>query len=201
MKRSFMLCSLTGILCLGAAVAAQDMHVELQHDAGAIEFFATGWPSALTIHGKGAGPDGALTVTESAVSGSVGFDLGSLETGIGLRDRHMKEKYLQVDRYPRAVLTLKALDIRRVPKQNAFGPVTVPFEGTLLLHGVEKPVAGQARISRDHGRVTTNAVFSIKLGEFGIDVPNYLGVTVAEKVEVKATFSALVDRGREVAGR
>lgn len=216
MKRSSTLYALTGVLCLsyglGAmVVGAQTVHskepasltsspvqVEMQNNAGSIEFFATGWPSALRIHGKGAGPDGTLTVRDTAVTGSIGVDLGSLETGIGLRDRHMKENYLQVDRYPRAVLTLSHLDIKLAANG---GPVNVPFEGTLLLHGVEKHVTGQARVSREADQVTGNAAFSIKLGEFGIDVPKYLGITVAEKVDVKATFSAHVDRARDVAER
>jgi len=219
MKRSSTLCALTAVLCLtsglGALVVrAQDVHskesasltsspvhVELQNNAGSIEFFATGWPSALRIHGKGTGPDGTLTIRDRVVSGSMSVDLTSLETGIGLRDRHMKEQYLQVDRYPRAVLTLSRLDMKPVPKEGTFGPVNVPFEGTLSLHGVEKPVTGQARISRENDRVTANAVFTIKLGEFGIEVPKYLGITVAEKVEVKAAFSAHVDTTRDVAVR
>ncbi|MFI5007666.1 MAG: YceI family protein [Solirubrobacterales bacterium] len=217
MKRSSTLCALAAVLCLTsglpfagaqgvhskqtASLPSSPLHVELQNNAGSIEFFATGWPSALRIHGKGTGPDGTLTVKDSSVSGSMSVDLTSLETGIGLRDRHMKENYLQVDRYPRAVLTLRPLDSKLVPSGVASGPVNVPFEGTLLLHGVEKPVAGHARISRDADQVTANAVFSIKLGEFGIDVPKYLGITVAEKVEVKATFSAHVDRPRDVAER
>lgn len=217
MKRPSSLYALTAILCLSSglsAVVAQDVRskepasltspavrVELRNNAGSIEFFATGWPSALRIHGKGAGPDGTLTVTDTTVTGSIGVDLGSLETGIGLRDRHMKEQYLHIERYPRAVLTLSRLDPKLLPNGGPSGPVTVPFEGTLLLHGVEKHVAGQARISRDDDRVTANAVFSITLGDFGIEVPKYLGITVAEKVDVKATFSALVDRTRDVARR
>src|SRR5262245_18665278 len=126
MKRPSTLYALTQVLCLGlgAGVAAgqqaqgkepvslktSTVEVALQDQAGSIEFNATGWPSALRIHGKGKGPDGTLTVTESAVTGSVAVDLGSLETGIALRDRHMKENYLQVDRYPKAVLNLSRLD-------------------------------------------------------------------------------------------
>jgi polyisoprenoid-binding protein YceI len=174
--------------------------LELRTDAGHVEFFATGWPSALRIHGKGTGADGTLSVTDGAVSGSIGFDLGSLETGIGLRDRHMKEQYLDVGRYPRAVLTLSRLETH-VPGGSVFGPVSVPFEGTLLLHGVQRPVSGQARISREDERVTGDAVFSIKLADFGIDVPKYLGITVAQKVDVKATFLALLDRRHDVARR
>jgi polyisoprenoid-binding protein YceI len=219
MKRPSTLCALLGLLCLNAGFGAplagaqtvgskvpvslksSDVQIALRNDAGSIEFFATGWPSALKIHGKGSGPDGTLSMTDAGVKGSLGVDLRSLETGIGLRDRHMKEEYLQVDRYPRALLTLSRLDVALVPDGSSFGPVSVPFEGTLSLHGTEKAVTGQARVSRSDARITVNALFSIKLAEFGIDVPKYLGITVADKVDVKAAFSAVLERTHDVAER
>jgi polyisoprenoid-binding protein YceI len=219
MKRPSTLYALAGILWLSpgphAVVAgAQDVspkdavslkssavRVDVRPEAGNVEFLATGWPSALKIHGKGTGPDGTLTVTERSVSGSVAVDLATLETGIGLRDRHLKEEYLQVGRYPQARLTLSRLDVAQVPDGAAFGGVAVPFEGTLLLHGVEKPVSGQARVSRHDARITVNAQFSIKLGDFGVDVPKYMGITVAEKVDVKTAFSAALEPCRDVARR
>jgi polyisoprenoid-binding protein YceI len=173
----------------------------LQTDAGSVEFVATGWPSALKIHGKGTGPAGTLTVTDHDVTGSVAVDLASLQTGISLRDRHLKEEYLQVDRYPQARLTLSHLDISRLPEGAAFAAVAIPFEGTLLLHGVEKPVSGQAKVSRNDSRIAVSAQFSITLGDFGVGVPKYMGITVAEKVDVKAAFSAAVGLTRDVARR
>lgn len=216
MKRPSTLCVLAGFLCLGPgalAVGAQgpsskdpvslkssSVRVDLQR-SGSVEFLATGWPSALQIHGKGTGPQGTLTVTDHSVQGSLAVDLTSLETGIGLRDRHLKDEYLQVDRYPEARLTLTRLDVSSVPDDPAFAAVAVPFEGTLLLHGVEKPVSGQARVARKDARITASAQFSIKLGDFGIDVPKYMGITVAEKVDVKTSFSAALERGHDVARR
>src|SRR5262249_3874134 len=184
-----------------ATLESSAVPVELRTDAGNVEFLATGWPSALKIHGKGTGPSGVLTITDRALSGSLAVDLNSLETGIGLRDRHLKEEYLQVDRFPQARLTFSRLDVACVPESAAFGPVTVPFEGTLLLHGVERPVSGQARVSRHDDRVSVGAQFSIKLGDFGVEIPKYMGITVAEKVDVKTTFSAALEPGRAVARR
>jgi polyisoprenoid-binding protein YceI len=218
MKRPSTLYALAAVLWLGpgpAAVVAQGpaskdpavtlkssaVPVELRTDAGNVEFLATGWPSALKIHGKGKGPDGVLNITDRAVSGSLAVDLTSLETGIALRDRHLKEEYLQVDRFPQARLTLTHLDVTQVPEGAAFGPVTVPFEGTLLLHGVEKPVSGQAKVSRNDARVNVSAQFSIKLGDFGVDIPKYMGITVAEKVDVKTAFSAALGPGHAMARR
>jgi polyisoprenoid-binding protein YceI len=219
MKRPSTLYALAGFLWLSpgpsAAVAgaqgvsprepvslkSSPVRVEMKTDAGSVEFLATGWPSALKIHGKGTGPGGTLTVTDHSVSGSLAVDLASLETGISLRDRHLKEEYLQVDRYPQARLTLSRLDVALVPDGATFGGVAVPFEGKLLLHGVEKPVSGQAKVSRHDSRLTVSAQFSINLGDFGVAVPKYMGITVAEKVDVKAAFSAAVERSRDVARR
>jgi polyisoprenoid-binding protein YceI len=183
------------------SLKSSPVRVEMKTDAGSVEFLATGWPSALKIHGKGTGPGGTLTVTDHSVSGSLAVDLASLETGISLRDRHLKEEYLQVDRYPQARLTLSRLDVHLVPEGATFGAVTVPFEGKLLLHGVEKPVSGQAKVSRSDSHITVNAQFSINLKDFGVGVPKYMGITVAEKVDVKAAFSAAVERSRDVARR
>jgi polyisoprenoid-binding protein YceI len=183
------------------SLKSSPVRVEMKTDAGSVEFLATGWPSALKIHGKGTGPGGTLTVTDHSVSGSLAVDLASLETGIALRDRHLKEEYLQVERYPQARLTLSRLDVTLVPDGDSFGGVAVPFEGTLLLHGVEKPVSGVAKVSRRDSQITVSAQFSINLGDFGVAVPKYMGITVAEKVDVKAAFSAAVERSRDVARR
>ena len=207
MKRPSTLFALAGFLWVGpggadpVSLKPSPVCVELQTDAGSVEFVATGWPSALKIHGKGTGPGGTLTVTDHSVSGSLAVDLASLETGISLRDRHLKEEYLQVERYPQARLTLSRLDVTLVPDGATFGAVAVPFEGTLLLHGVEKPVSGLAKVSRRDSQIAVSAQFSINLGDFGVAVPKYMGITVAEKVDVKAAFSAAVERSRDVARR
>jgi polyisoprenoid-binding protein YceI len=221
MKHSSMLCALVGTLLLAPAIGAMDpllretqaaqapsslstssaVHVELQKETGSVEFFAVGWPSALKIHGKGTGADGEFEVTGTQVTGSIGFDLGSLETGIGLRDRHMKEKYLETSKFPRASLSLSHLETAKLPESGSFGAMTVPFEGVLSLHGVERPVTGEAKVSRVGTQVTGAATFWINLAEFGIDVPKYLGITVAEKVQVRASFSAALFAASHVAAR
>lgn len=98
-------------------------------------------------------------------------------------------------------MSLSHLETAKVPQSGSFGSLSVPFEGVLSLHGVERPVAGEARISRVGTQVTGAATFSINLAEFGIAVPKYLGITVAEKVEVRASFSARVFAAGHVAAR
>jgi hypothetical protein len=169
------------------------LHVEIQKQAGSVEFFAVGWPSALKIHGKGLGPEGDLEVVGNKLHGALEFDLATLETGIDLRDKHMKEQYLQTSLFPRAVLTLEHVDVEALADRSA-ASVSLPFRGTLALHG-------DAKVTQAGSRVGTIATFTIVLGDFGIAVPKYLGITVAEKVQVKVSFSALVESTREAARR
>lgn len=214
MKRPSTLLVLTGILCLPTYVAhagaftAQPATQALSRPAlsvgvqpGRVEFDAVGWPSALKIHGQGGGLEGRLRVEGAAVSGAVAFELQSLTTGIALRDRHMKEKYLETARFPRATLTLSHIALDKVPSAESFGPVTVSFGGTLSLHGVEKPIAGEARISRAGSSVTTTASFEINIRDFGIAVPSYMGITVAEKVQVRVGFPAQLETSPDAAAR
>lgn len=206
MKRPSTLTVLTGILCLPTFVGLAGAFAPRQSQTalsppglsvgvqpGRVEFDAVGWPSALKIRGQGGGLEGRLRVEGTAVSGTVAFDLEALTTGIAMRDRHMKEKYLETARYPRATFTVSRVAIDKVPASETFGPVTVPFGGTLSLHGVERPVAGEAKISRAGSKVTTAAAFEINIKDFGIEVPSYMGITVAEKVQVRVGFPAQLE--------
>lgn len=212
MKRPSTLSVLTGILCLPPCVLAGTLMTQdaataprasstLAVSPGQVEFDAVGWPSALKIHGKGAGLDGRLTIEDGSVSGVIGFDLQALETGIALRDRHLKEKYLETARYPRATLTLSRVAVDKVPAAETFAPVSIPFAGTLSLHGVEKSVTGEAKVARAGRAVTTTATFAIDLHDFGIGVPSYMGITVAEKVQVRVGFPAVLEGGRDANAR
>src|SRR5690606_37528919 len=75
-------------------------------------FFETkGWPSLIVIKGEGVGATGVLKEESGKLSGSLDMDINTFTTGIGLRDEHMKDKYLQVKEYPKARVILKEFAI------------------------------------------------------------------------------------------
>ena len=118
-------------------------------------------------------------------------DLATLKTGIDLRDRHMREKYLEVANGPEfAQAVLTNLEINRLEGKTE-------FRGTLRLHGVEKAVGGTANVRSSDREVRVTAEFPISLNEFQIASPRYLGVGVADRVIVKATISAASESERE----
>jgi polyisoprenoid-binding protein YceI len=157
---------------------------ELDQKSGSIEFQAKGHPSALRIIGKGAGPQGSFAVTSHSVTGTASFDLNSLDTGINMRDKHMKEKYLQVDKFPNAKLRITKMNLPSDPTTGKLSAENIPFEGTLSLHGVEKPITGIAQVESDSQKLKVGASFSLNVTDYGIEIPGFAGITIDNAVTV-----------------
>jgi polyisoprenoid-binding protein YceI len=180
------------ITALGSISCATATLKNLNVTTGKVDFLATGHPSALKIRGVGQGLEGSLILKSTNVTGDVTFALSSLDTGVELRNHHMKEKYLQVSQFPQAKLTLTKLTLSQSPLTAGFHELNVPFDGTLELHGVTKPVQGTAEIVNNNGEIACDAQFSVKISDFAVAVPKYLGITVADDVNVNTHLETQV---------
>ena len=149
--------------------------------SGKVSFLAVGRPSAIKIKGEGTGAEGTLKDENQVMKGEVKFDLSSMTTGIEMRDHHMKEKYLETPKFPMATLKFTEL---KVPDGNASNQ---SFKGVLSLKGIEKPVSGTFSTTMSGAEIKTEAAFTIKLTDFKIEIPSYLGVTVAEDVQIQVS--------------
>jgi len=121
--------------------------------------------------------------------GEISVDLATLDTGIGLRNEHLRNKYLEVGRgqgFNRAVLS--AIRLGDTDPRGFQGKTA--FTGTFLLHGTTKPVAGQATIRREGSGVRVEASFPLSVAAFGIEEPRYLGVGVRDQVTVSVSLMA-----------
>jgi len=173
-SRSWYLAALsTALLIASAASAAWTVHGKRS-----ASFKAVG-PGGLSIVGTGS--DVAVKDKGDAISISVG--LNSLKTGIDLRDNHMKEKYLETGKYPTAVLLVDRAKLK-LPTSGA------DIDGRLSLHGVTKPVHVHYSASGSGKQANVAGSLRINMKEFGISVPNYLGVTVKPDVDVNVEFDA-----------
>ncbi len=124
-----------------------------------------------------------------ALNGSLSVDLGSLDTGIGLRNEHLREKYLEVGKGEGFdKVTLSEIRLPDADGEGVQG--TTPFTGSFRLHGTTRPVKGQAQIRREGSGVRVEASFPVLLPEYGIEKPRYLGVGVKDEVQVKVSFVA-----------
>ena len=162
--------------------AFAEQELVLSSDKGTVEFLAKGRPALLKIKGKGDGAFGSFKVKGNKASGQVELSISSFTTGISLRDDHMKNKYLEIEKYPKAVLTLKNLPLPKGLKGK------INFAGVLKLHNVEKPVKGKLIFKGTKKNINTvKADFNIKISDFDIAIPSFKGVTVAEDVKISVT--------------
>ena len=148
-----------------------------------VDLFATG-PRGLSIDGK----TNDLAIADDGKKIVFTVPLKNLTTGIALRDQHMREKYLQVEKYPDATLEIARVDLKfPVAGKRADGEV----KGTFTAHGVSKPVTVKYKAHREKdGTLGAEGKFKININDHGIDVPNYLGVTVRPDMDLQVKFSA-----------
>jgi polyisoprenoid-binding protein YceI len=174
--------TLAGFVMMGTVIGAGDT---LQVKSGEVSVICP-----LTVGGsfeaKTDVVKGEVTVAGPAqpLDGALHVDLQSLETGIGLRDRHMKNNYLEVEKG--AEYAAARLEDIRVDK--LAGKTT--FRGLLTLHGSRKEVTGTAEIKQTGAGYRVEATFPLRTAEFGIPEPTYLGVGVKDEVQVRVTFVA-----------
>lgn len=147
---------------------------------GKIDFLAIGKPAMIRIRGEAQSLNGEATIKDKKVTAEFKLPIQSLSTGIELRDKHMKEKYLESEKYTDAVLKIENLELKSLEASK-----DEPFTGTLKLHGIEKPVAGTFSNTGSEGSQKIHAEFKIKISDHGIEIPSYAGIKVTDDVEVK----------------
>ena len=112
--------------------------------------------------------------------------LSHLDTGIGLRNRHLRS-HLDVEHFPRAEL--------RVPRRAVVFPASgksseADAQGTLTLHGVSRPCSVHYRAEQGLlGETRVRGTTRIDMRDFGIEAPSYLGIHVEPEVAVQIDFS------------
>ena len=181
---------------LAVANTPPNFKLNLTQSKSKISFLAVGKPAIIKIRGK-CNTDhpvaGDFEIKGSNISGKATLKMKHLETGIGLRDRHMKETYLEIKKFPDAVLELKKLPLSANLSQAQIEMEDVPFEGLMHLHGKSRTVKGTVDITGSLTGLELEFEFSLLLPEFDIKVPEYLGITVAKKVEVKVQILGKVE--------
>lgn len=160
------------ILTLLISLSAFAEIVSFKSTDGKTEFLAVGKPAMIKINGEGPGPEGVLTVTGTAVSGVLKVSLDKFTTKMDLRDDHMKNKYLEVSKYPEA-----ALEITEIAEKS--------FKGKLTLHGKASNVEGSFSTEKKDKVITGDADFVFKITDHLDALPSWMGIKVAETVNVK----------------
>ena len=133
--------------------------------------------------GSGEGVSGELTAEKNKISGVLKLNLDSLRTDVPERDRIMREKYLRTALYPQADLEFKSFDLPAGWSMQTPKVARSTFRAQLKLNGVSREVTGVYSILNE--QLKTEAEFDIKLRDFDIPTPVYLGAVVGDFVHIK----------------
>ena len=169
---------LTAVLLVGGLV-----HAAITSPSGTSVLVSMRGPAGLNIEGT------TRELGISELDGEIVFrvPLSGIDTGIGLRNRHMRG-YLDVASFPQAEL--------RVPRKALVFPTPgkateSDVQGTLTIHGVSRPSSVHYRAEGGAGgEVRVRGTTRIDMRDFGLEVPAYLGVRVDPMVAIQVDFSA-----------
>jgi polyisoprenoid-binding protein YceI len=154
---------------------------------GSLEFFAIGKPSMLKIHGESAQMTGVLNRDGDQVTGDLEIPLASFETGMKVRNDHLKEKVFETSKFEKAKLTIVTLTL---PTGKTGELKDLPFTGKLALHGVEKDVSGTATFTVSDKTLGFEAQLDVKMSDFQMPPPEFMGMTIQDQVKVNAKGEA-----------
>ncbi|MEW6754331.1 MAG: YceI family protein [Candidatus Latescibacterota bacterium] len=110
--------------------------------------------------------------------------LGTLDTGIGKRDRDMRE-VLSTQRWPKAVFTGRVA--QHQPVDSTVAAYRVVARGTMAIHGVERPMDLPGTVVVEAGHSTVATHFTLRLRDFDIEAPTLAAfIKVSQEIVVDA---------------
>lgn len=144
-----------------------------------VKFEAQG-PAGMKINGT----SGGVSATEADGKIKIVAPTTGFQTGIGLRDKHLRE-YLESDKMPEAVLVVDRTKITLPADAATTGSVTAD----LTLHGVTRPTKVGYRIVKSPSGYQVHGSIDVSINDFKIKKPCYLGVCVGDQVKIGADFA------------
>lgn len=132
------------------------------------------------------GSSSSIAVDEDGKNVTLTVSIASLTTGVELRDKHMKETYLEAPKFPEAKLVIEkgCLALPEAGEKSGECP------GAFTLHGETKGVSVKYKASVVGKSVDVDAAFVANFVDHGVQEPKYMGIKVRPLVDVKAKFSA-----------
>jgi polyisoprenoid-binding protein YceI len=167
--RAFCLLSLFCLLLVRETTAQR-----YQTEAGEVVFVSTAALNEFT--GESSQLNGLLDLE----SGLIDFyiDLNTLDTGIGLRDRHMRDNYLETKKYPFAEFSG---NLEKSAPLELNEPLEVQARGTFRLHGKEKSLHITGTLTRlSPSEILLETGFQVALGDFDIEIPKLMFYELSE---------------------
>jgi polyisoprenoid-binding protein YceI len=111
-------------------------------------------------------------------------DLNTVETGIGKRDRDMREDVLETDKWPKTSFRGKIQNVYVIDTNSKH--FRISSLGNMFIHGHNKELEIEALIKIDDGVMNITCNFSVYLNDYEIEAPSLLAfIKVAEEIKLQ----------------
>ena len=187
------LVTLALLTAVGPASAQQEYRVDLTAERS-VTF--TSSASIEEFEGVTDRIDGMVRLDTSALNAESGgdgtefffeVDLTSLDTGIGLRNRHMRDNYLEVKEHPFAAFGGRVA--RAAPLSDGAYRITV--QGVFGVHGVEQDRAMTCDLSPVGAGYRVQCTFSALLSDHDIEIPSVMFLKLNNEVQLNLDFRVI----------
>jgi polyisoprenoid-binding protein YceI len=177
--------------CLAASAHAADFAI--QPDAASRVEFVSKAPME-TFGGKTRKVSGSVALDPAQLGDSitvlVSVDMGSLDTGIDLRNKHMRDNHLHCDKYPTATFRGGRLSKLSASSLTEGQTVTGVITGEMELHGVKRPLEAPVEMTFHNGGLHVVSRFKVKLPDYQIPRPQFLVMKLDETQSVTLEVEA-----------
>ncbi|HEY1249651.1 MAG TPA: YceI family protein [Thermoanaerobaculia bacterium] len=175
--------------------SAQPAELHYAIDAAGSEL---GWelPATLhTVHGKAPELSGTVDAVlkdngEWSIQAHVVVKAAAMVTGNASRDRNMREKVLETDRYPEIVFEARRVraDLSRLRPGER---VTAEAEGDLTVHGKPASIRVPVDVLIQADGVILEGTFPLSWKQYGLHDPSFGVVTVRDPLKVHFRLRAV----------
>ncbi len=118
-------------------------------------------------------------------------DMASLDTGIKMRNTHMRQNHLHTDKFPKAVFEGATLPGRATSPLPAGRPASLDVEGTFTLHGVSRRMKLAVEVTYlptpAPARLEFKTEFPVALADHDIPLPQFLFLKLANVQTVRVS--------------
>ncbi len=107
-------------------------------------------------------------------------DLNTLDTGIGLRNRHMRENYLETDKYKFTYFDAQITKVTYTENNN----YSIEATGTIFIHGINKQIVILGNLNQNSDNYTLYSSFNLNLSDFNISIPKVMFLKLNESIKI-----------------